>query len=141
MKTRLIILFLRQTKITLFIYLLIKPQRGIKYKISQQWSRLSIFVVNLSLHSNLIYVFACMFDTLDIASSNCLRELFGDSWTKTPQCLVCQIEVSFICLIGIFSDRKTLEFLTVSLSFEDLLPRLTFTCSYFISGTVPLVFI
>ena len=28
-----IILFLRQTKITLFIYLLIKPQREIKYKI------------------------------------------------------------------------------------------------------------
>ena len=28
-----IILFLRQTKITLYIYLLIKPQKGIKYKI------------------------------------------------------------------------------------------------------------
>ena len=82
-----------------------------------------------------------LFDTLDIAPSNCLRELFGDSWTKTLQYLVCQIEVSFICLIGIFSDRETLEFLTVSLSFEDLLPRLTFTCSCFICGTVPLVFI
>ena len=32
----------------------------------------------------------------------------------------------FICSIGIFSDRETLEPLAVSLSFEDLLPRLTF---------------
>ena len=38
-------------------------------------------------------------------------------------------------------DKKTLEFRTVSLSFEELLPRLTFTCSCFICGTVPLVFI
>ena len=121
-----------------------------KCKIFQQWSRLSIFVVNLFLYSNFINVFACtirwLFCTilsrsLDIAPCNCLREKFGDSWTKTLQYLVCQIEVSFICSIGIFSDRKTLELLTVSLSFEDLLPRLTFTCFYLIYGTVPLVFI
>ena len=102
------------------------------------------------MYSNFINVFACtirwLFCTilsrsLDIAPCNCLRELFGDSWTKTLQYLVCQIEVSFICSIGIFSDRKTLELLTVSLSFEDLLPRLTFTCFYLIYGTVPLVFI
>ena len=52
---------------------------------------------------------------------------------------MCQTEVSFICPIGIFSDRETLELLTVSLSFEDLLPCLTFTCFCFICGTVPLV--
>ena len=34
------------------------------------------------------------------------------------------MEMSFICLIGIYSDRETLELLAVSLSFEDLLPRL-----------------
>ena len=79
--------------------------------------------------------------SLDIAPCNCLRELFGDSWTKTLQYLVCQIEASFICSIGIFSDRETLELLTVSLSFEDLLSRLTFTCFCFICGTIPLVFI
>ena len=43
--------------------------------------------------------------------------------------------------IGIFSDRETLELLTVSLSFEDLLPHLTFTCFCFICGTFALVFI
>ena len=79
--------------------------------------------------------------SLDIAPCNCLRELFGDSWTKTLQYLVCQIEVSFICSIGIFSDRETLELLTVSLSYENLLPRLTFTCFCFVCGTVPHVFI
>ena len=50
---------------------------------------------------------------LDIGHHCCLRELFGDSWTKTLQCLVCQIEVSFICSVGIFSDRETLELLAV----------------------------
>ena len=54
---------------------------------------------------------------------------------------MCQIEVSFICSVGIFSDRKTLELLTVSLSYENLLPRLTFTCFCFVCGTVPHVFI
>ena len=54
---------------------------------------------------------------------------------------MCQIEVSFICSIGIFSDRETLELLTVSLSYENLLPRLTFTCFCFVCGTVPHVFI
>ena len=54
---------------------------------------------------------------------------------------MCQIEVSFICSIGIFSDRETLELLTVSLSYENLLPRLTFTCFCFVCGTVPHVFV
>ena len=54
---------------------------------------------------------------------------------------MCEIEVSFICSIGIFSDRETLELLTVSLSFEDFFPRLTFNCFCFICGTAPLVFI
>ena len=79
--------------------------------------------------------------SLDIAPFNCIRELFGDSWTKTLQYLVCQLEVSFISSIGIFSDRETLELLAVSLSFEGLLLRLTFTCFCLICGTVPLVFI
>ena len=62
------------------------------------------------------------FDTLSILPPcNCLRNLFGDSWTKTLQYLVCKIELSFICSIGIFSDRETLELLAVSLSLEDLL--------------------
>ena len=43
-----------------------------------------------------------------------------------------QIDLCFINSIGIFSDRETLELLTVSLSFEDFLPRLTFTCFCFI---------
>ena len=79
--------------------------------------------------------------SLDIVPCNCLRELLGDSWTKTLQYLMRQTEVSFICSIGIFSDRETLELLTVSLSFEDFLPRLTFNCFCFICGTAPLVFI
>ena len=49
--------------------------------------------------------------------------------------------VLIICSIGIFSDRETLELLTVSLSYENLLPRLTFTCFCFVCGTVPHVFI
>ena len=49
--------------------------------------------------------------------------------------------MSFICSIGIFSERKTLDLLTVSLTFEDLLPSLTFTCFCFVCGAVPLVFI
>ena len=77
----------------------------------------------------------------DIAACNCVRELFGDSWTKTLQHLVCHTEVSFICSIGVFPDRETLELLTIPLSFEDLLPRLTFSCFCFICGSVPLVFI
>ena len=79
--------------------------------------------------------------SLDIAPWNCLRELFGDSWTKTLQYLMCQFKVSFISFSWNLSDRETLELLTVSLSFEDLLSRLTFTCFCFICGTVPLVFI
>ena len=70
-----------------------------------------------------------MFDTLSIVLPTTILTpgLFG-----TLQYLACQIEVSFICSIGIFSDRETLELLTVSLSFEDFLPRLTFTCFCFI---------
>ena len=79
--------------------------------------------------------------SLNIASCSCLKELFGDPWTKTLQCLMCQIEVSFICSTGTFSERKTLELLTVSSSFEEFLPRLTFNCFCFICGTGPLVFI
>ena len=85
-----------------------------------------------------------LIDTLSMllpATGNCLRELFGDSWTETLQHLVCQIKASFICPIGIFSDRETLELLTVSFSFVDLLPGLTFTSFCFICGTVLLVFI
>ena len=95
------------------------------------------------MYSNLIYVCACTIRWLfcSILSRYRLRGLFGDSWTKTLQYFVSQIQTSFICLIGIFSDRETLEILTVFLSFEDLLPRLTFTCFCFICGTVPLVFI
>ena len=54
---------------------------------------------------------------------------------------MCQIEVSFICSIGIFSDRETLELLTVSLSYENLLPRLIFTCFCFVCETVQHVFV
>ena len=36
-----------------------------------------------------------------------------------------QIEVSFICSFRIFFDMETLELLTVSLNYENLLPRLT----------------
>ena len=49
--------------------------------------------------------------------------------------------MSFLCSRGIFSDRETLEPQVVSLSFEDLLPRLIFTWLCFTCGTVPLVFI
>ena len=79
-----------------------------------------------------------MFDTLSIVLPTTILTpgLFG-----TLQYLVSQIEVSFICSIGIFSDRENLELLAVSFSFEDLLARLTFTCFCFICGTVPLVFI
>ena len=98
------------------------------------------------MYSNFINVFTCTIRyfvrySLNIAPCNCLRELFGDSWTKTLQYLMRQIEVSFIYETGISSDRKTLELLTVSLSFEDVLPRLTFTGFCFICGTVTLVFI
>ena len=83
-----------------------------------------------------------LLDTLSILlPSTVLDNYYGDSWIKTLQYLVCQIEVSFICSVGIFSDRETLELFTISLSFEDLLPRLTFTCLCFICGTVSLVFI
>ena len=51
------------------------------------------------------------------------------------------MEISFICLVGIFSDRETLELLAVSLSFEDLLPRLNIAWFCFICGTALLVFI
>ena len=47
----------------------------------------------------------------------------------------------FIYSIGIFSDRETLELLAVSLSFEDLLPRLAFTWFCFICGTVQLFWV
>ena len=40
-----------------------------------------------------------------------------------------------------FSDRETLELVAVSLSFEALLPCLTFTWFCFVCGTVSLVFI
>ena len=54
---------------------------------------------------------------------NCLET----AGIKPCQYLLFQIEVPFICSTGIFSDRETLEILTASISFEDLLPRLTFT--------------
>ena len=54
---------------------------------------------------------------------------------------MCRIEVSFICSIGIFSNRETLELFTVSLSFDNFLPRLTFNCFCFICGSAPLIFI
>ena len=54
---------------------------------------------------------------------NCLET----AGLKPSQYLLFQIEVSFICSTGIFSDRETLEILAASISFEDLLPRLTFT--------------
>ena len=56
-----------------------------------------------------------------------VTELFGGSWTKTLQYLVCEIELSFTFSIIIFSDKKTLELQAVSISFEDLFPHLTFT--------------
>ena len=84
---------------------------------------------------------AILFDTLSILPPATVLVLFGDSWAKTLPYLVCQIEVSFICSFEIFSDRETLELLTVSLGFEDLLPRLTFTCFCFSFGTVAVVFI
>ena len=49
--------------------------------------------------------------------------------------------LSFICFIGIFSDRETLELLAASISFEDLLPRLSFIWFCCLCGTIPLVFI
>ena len=49
--------------------------------------------------------------------------------------------LSFICFIGIFSDRETLELLAASISFEDLLPRLSFIWFCCLWGTIPLVFI
>ena len=102
-------------------------------------SRLSIFVVNLSLYSNFINVFACtirwLFCSILSRSCNCLK------LSKTLQHLVCHIEMSFICSIGVFPGGETLELLTIPLSFEDLLPRLTFSCFCFICGSVPLVFI
>ena len=79
-----------------------------------------------------------MFDTLSILLP---ATILTPGLFRTLQYLVCQIEVSFICSIGIFSDRETLELLTVSLSYENLLPRLTFTCFCFVCGTVPHVFI
>ena len=97
-----------------------------------------------------IYQYICMchkmvilFDTLSILlpTACCLRELFGNSWTKTLQYLVCQIQVPFICSKGIFSDRETLELPAVSVSFEDFLPCLTFIWFCFICRTVPFAFI
>ena len=84
---------------------------------------------------------ADLFHLKGTAPCSCHRELFGDSQTKILQYLMCQIEMSFICSTGIFSDRETLELLSVSLSFEDFLPCLTFTCFCFICGTALLVFI
>ena len=82
-----------------------------------------------------------LFDTVEIATCYSLRELFGDPWTKTPQYVLCQIEVPFNCSTGIFSDRDTLELQAASISFVDLLLRFTFTWFCFICGTVPLVFV
>ena len=48
-----------------------------------------------------------------------------------------QIDVSFICSIGIFSDREILELLRVSLSFEDLLSRLAL---FLVAGLVSVLF-
>ena len=44
---------------------------------------------------------------------------------------MCQIEVPFICSIGIFSDREPFELLTVSLCFEEFFPWLTFVSVLF----------
>ena len=40
-----------------------------------------------------------------------------------------------------FSNKETLELLTVSLSYENLLPRLIFTCFCFVCETVQHVFV
>ena len=58
----------------------------------------------------------------------CLRELYGSSWTKTLQYLVCQIEGFLICSKVISSDRNTLEFLAASVSFYEFFPHFGFAC-------------
>ena len=83
-----------------------------------------------------------LFDTLSILPpvtvlKNCLETPGLKPFSTSCANLRCSLFRS----VGIFSDRETLELLTVSLSFEDLLSRLTFTCFCFICGTVPLVFI
>ena len=85
---------------------------------------------------------AILFDSLSIllpaaVLENCLETSgLNPSVPRVPNW-----GVLIICSIGIFSDRETLELLTVSLSYENLLPRLTFTCFCFVCGTVPHVFI
>ena len=58
----------------------------------------------------------------------CLRELYGSSWTKTLQYLVCQIEGFLICSKVISSDRNTLEFLAASVCFNEFFPHFGFAC-------------
>ena len=62
------------------------------------------------------YKMVILFDTFSILSpaailENCLE----NSWTKILQYLVCQLKVFFICSLGIFSDRETLELLADSI--------------------------
>ena len=83
-----------------------------------------------------------LFDTLSILLTatfleNCLETPGLKPFTTSCEKLKCPLFVQ----LESFLIGKPLELLTVSLSFEDLLPRLTFTCFCFICGTVPLVFI
>ena len=84
-----------------------------------------------------------LLDTLSIllpatVLKNCLEtpglKPFSTSCTKWSYPVIVQLE-SFLIEIPWSSS------LTVFLSFEDLLPHLTFTCLCFACGTVPLVFI
>ena len=62
----------------------------------------------------------------------CLREMFGDSWTKILQYLRCQIEVTYICSIGIFSDMEALELQVVSVSSNEFLSYFDFASTLFL---------
>ena len=62
----------------------------------------------------------------------CLREMFGDSWTKILQYLRCQIEVTYICSIGIFSDMEALELQVVSVSSNEFLSYFDFAATLFL---------
>ena len=106
-----------------------------KYKILQQWGRLSIFVVNLILYSNFVNVFACIIRWLiyPILSGYCLPGTVLENCLETPgpkpfSTSCAKLRYPFVCSLGIFSDSENLELLTVILSFEDLLSHLTFAC-------------
>ena len=101
-----------------------------------------LFIQKFHQYFRLYHKMVILFDALSIllpatVSENCLET----PGLKPFSTLCARLSCPLFVQLESFLIGKPLEFLTVSLSYENLLSRLIFTCFCFAYATVPLVFI